>query len=247
MSESTTDLGAQAISKVAEMGITSQLDEVDELKVDVQTDPLKAVQGKIDSLSIEGTGMVIKEELRVEKMQLQTDAVSINPLKLAFGQVELLHPTTATTEVVLTESDLNRAFNSDFIRKKLQDKLSLSLDETTGILEAQEIEFSLPEEDRIFISSKFSDAGTGNIYPVSFTAKPQISADKQQVTLEKIQYGEEKDTHPELTGMLIEQAHELLNLANFELDGMELYLTDLKIKFGKMLLICQAEIEQFAT
>ncbi len=247
MTEPTTDLGAQAISKVAEIGITAQLDEVEELKVEVQTDSLKAMQGKVESLSVEGTGMVIKEELRVEKMQIQTEAVSINPLKLAFGQVELLHPTTAITEVVLTENDLNRAFNSDYIRDKLQDKLSLSLDESTGILEAQEINFCLPEEDKIFISSKFSSSKTDAIYPVSFTAVPRITEDKQQVTLEKVEYGSEEDAHPELTQMLLDQAHELLNLANFELEGMELYINDLKIKFQKIMLICEAKIEQFAT
>ncbi|MEQ8758048.1 MAG: LmeA family phospholipid-binding protein [Coleofasciculus sp. G1-WW12-02] len=45
-------LSEQAFSQAAEAGFSSQLDEVEELDVDIQTNPLKAVQGKADSVSI---------------------------------------------------------------------------------------------------------------------------------------------------------------------------------------------------
>ncbi len=47
-------LGEQALSQAAEAGFSSQLDDVEELDVDIQTNPLKAVQGKADSVSMKG-------------------------------------------------------------------------------------------------------------------------------------------------------------------------------------------------
>ncbi len=47
-------LGEQALNKAAEIGLSSQLDEVDSLDVDIKTDPLKLVQGQVDSVTIEG-------------------------------------------------------------------------------------------------------------------------------------------------------------------------------------------------
>ncbi len=114
------DLSAAALSKIAEVGIASQLDEVETINVEVKTDPLKMIQGQVESLSIEGTGMVMKEELRVEKMELRTESIAVNPFKIPLGQLELTDSTKATTRLVLTEEDINRAFTSDFIQSKLE-------------------------------------------------------------------------------------------------------------------------------
>ena len=50
------DLGEQALSKVAEVGISSQLDEVEDLDVDIRTNPLQLMQGKVESVKIAGEG-----------------------------------------------------------------------------------------------------------------------------------------------------------------------------------------------
>ncbi|MDV2990865.1 MAG: hypothetical protein N4J56_000519 [Chroococcidiopsis sp. SAG 2025] len=72
-------LGEQALNKAAEIGLSSQLDEVEKLDVDIKTDPLKALQGQVDSVAIAGEGMVMQKDLRVEKMDMQVDSVAINP------------------------------------------------------------------------------------------------------------------------------------------------------------------------
>ena len=85
-------LGEQALNKAAEIGLSSQLDEVEELHVDIKTDPLKAIQGQVDSVTIEGEGMVMQKDLRVEEMDMQVNNVAINPLTAAFGKIELTKP-----------------------------------------------------------------------------------------------------------------------------------------------------------
>ncbi len=42
------DIGEQAISKAAEIAIDSQLDRVDDLDVDIKTNPLDLAQGKLE-------------------------------------------------------------------------------------------------------------------------------------------------------------------------------------------------------
>ena len=86
------DLGEQAISKIAEVGLASQLDEVENLDVTVKTDPGKILSGSVDSVAVNGKGMVMQKDLRVEEMQLQTDRIAINPLSAAFGKIELTQP-----------------------------------------------------------------------------------------------------------------------------------------------------------
>jgi len=71
-------LGEQALNKVAEVGLASQ-DEVKNLDVDIQTDAFKLMQGQVDSVTIEGEGMVMQSDLRVEEMDMQLNSVAINP------------------------------------------------------------------------------------------------------------------------------------------------------------------------
>ncbi len=134
MSQDNTNLVEETLSKLAETGVASKLDELDAIDINLQTNPIKAIQGEIESASLVATGMVIKKDLRVEKMELQTDSIAINPLSVAFGKVELTQATRASMRVILTEADMNRAFNSDYIRSKLpsltiiKDNQSMTID-----------------------------------------------------------------------------------------------------------------------
>ncbi|MEP0778273.1 DUF2993 domain-containing protein [Microcoleus sp. ZQ-A2] len=110
-------LEEQALSEAAEMAITAQLDEVENIDVEVHTDLLKMVQGQADSVSIAAQGVVMQKDIRVQEMEVQTDRIAIDLLRTIFGQVELEKPLDATARVVLTEQDLNRALDSDYIRQ----------------------------------------------------------------------------------------------------------------------------------
>lgn len=72
------DLGEQAISKVAEVGIETQLDEVDNLDVDIRTNPLDLAGGKLESVIIDGKGMVMENDLRAERLIIDTDSIEID-------------------------------------------------------------------------------------------------------------------------------------------------------------------------
>lgn len=56
----------RALNKAVELGIASQLDEVERLRVAVQADPFKLVTGEVDAVAIVGVGLAINQDLRVE-------------------------------------------------------------------------------------------------------------------------------------------------------------------------------------
>jgi hypothetical protein len=238
------DLGKEAINKVAEIGIKSQLDEVENVEVNIETDPLKALSGDVDSVSIKGEGMVMQRDLRIEEMQLQTGSVSINPLSVAFGKIELEHPTDAEAYVVLTDGDINRAFNSDFIREKLQN-LNVHVNGELVTVDTQNVEFGLPGDGNVFLSTEVLLQNTQERKRVAFTAVPKVKDAGQQIVLEDLEYIEGQDLSPELTEALLNQARALLDLRNFELEGMSLRLKTLDVQKGKLILQSEAHVEQF--
>ncbi len=238
-----SDLGLDAINKVAELGIKSQLDAVETLDVEIATDPLKLVTGKVDSVSIDGEGMVMQKDLRMEEMHLHTDEVSINPMSAAFGKIELQRPTHADVHIVLSEADINRAFHSDFVSSKLQN-LEVQVNGERATVDAHSLEFGLPEAGKVFLSTTVS-LPSQEQKRVAFTAVPKMSTGGQKIVLEDLHYIEGQDLSPELTQALLQQAESLLDLRNFELTGMSLNLKKLDVQPGKLTLESEALVAQF--
>ncbi|NMG11006.1 DUF2993 domain-containing protein [Brasilonema sp. UFV-L1] len=236
-------LGEQALNKAAEIGLSSQLDQVENLNVDVKTDPLKLVQGEVDAVSIEGEGLVMQKDLRVEELKMQTGSVAINPLSAAFGKIELTKPTKGSTRVVLTEDDINRAFNSEYIRSQLQThKIDVNGQLMTII--PQHIDFHLPGNSKVALSASILLRETGETQQIAFSAVPKVSANGQTVSLENVEYGDTQEISPDLTKALIDATSEILNLSNFNLEGMTLRVKQLEVETGKLIMQAEAYVEQ---
>lgn len=240
------DIGEQALSKATELGLSSQLDEVEDITVDIRTDPGKVVQGEVDSVSIKAKGMVMQKDLRMEKMDLHTGKVAINPMSAAFGKVELKHPTDADAHVVLTEQDINRAFNSEYIREKLQN-LDINVEGQPTTIDTQQVEFRLPGDNKLGLSAEIQLRKTGETQQVSFTAVPRMNGNGKSIALEEVQYADGREISPELTAALLDKASELLDLRNFELEGMSLRLKGLDLQTGNMTLQAEAHVEQISS
>ena len=88
-------LHEQALNKAAELGIASQLDEVEQLRVAVQADPFKLVTGEVDGVAIVGEGLVMNQDLRVERLEnllavVESDGDSADLLPMAGAGLKLL-------------------------------------------------------------------------------------------------------------------------------------------------------------
>lgn len=238
-----SSLGQQALNKAAEIGLSSQLDEADKLEVDVEADPLSLVQGKVNSVTIEGEGLVMQGDLRMEELEMEMTNIDINPLSAAFGKIELNKPTQASTRVVLTEGDINRAFNSEYVGSMLQNQ-QVQVNGQPMTIDTKKVDFRLPGEGKVALNTTVFLHETGETKQVSFTAVPRVSANGQNVSLEDVQYTEGEELSPELTKALLDKASELLNLSNFDLEGMSLRIKQLNAEAGKLTVLAEAHVEK---
>jgi hypothetical protein len=243
---SSSDLGEQALSKAAEIGLSTQLDRADKLDVEIHTDPLKLATGELESVSIEGEGLVIKQELRTEKLELNTDDIKINPLKAVFGEIELVQPTNANAFVVLTEKDIEDAFNSDYIQNKLKN-LTVNWRDRPVSVNIDKIKFRLPGDDRVSISAEVLVIETKESEQIALTATPKLNDDGYSISLENVRDSQGEEISSDLSKALLDGFKELLDLRNFELGGTSLRLQKLDFQPGKMVLKAEAQIESFPT
>jgi hypothetical protein len=236
-------IGEQALNKAAEICLSSQLDEVENLDVNIKTDPLKLVQGELESVAIAGEGLVMQKDLRMEEMEMHINSVAINPLSAAFGKIELTKPTAGKARVVLTEGDINRAFNSEYVRTQIQSQ-KISINGQLKTVAPQQVDFHLPGEGKVALNASILVVENNETHQVAFTAVPRVNANGTTVTLENVTYGEGEEISPELTKALIAQTSEILNLSNFDLEGMSLRVQQLEVEIGKLTLQAEADVEQ---
>ncbi|HEY9771124.1 MAG TPA: DUF2993 domain-containing protein [Coleofasciculaceae cyanobacterium] len=241
---SSPDIGKQAISKAAEVGLKSQLDQAEELDVDIQTNPLDLIQGDIEAVSVSGKGLVMQKELRAEKLRIETSSINIDPIKAALGNIELNHPTDARMLVVLKEEDIQRAFDSEYVKNKLQN-LKINYQGETTTAKVNHVTFTLPESGKVKLAADLDLVDKEQTEKISFTAVPEVSSAGNSVCLKSVEYLEEAEYNQNVAKAIIDSTEEILDLRNFELDEMSLKVRKLDVQAGKLTIEADAQIENF--
>lgn len=240
------NLEEQALSEAAAMTISTQLDEVDNLDVDVKTNLLKIVQGQADSISVVGQGLVMQKDIRVQEMELHTDKVDINPLSALFGQLKLNKPVDATARLVINEQDLNRALNSDYIRSNYP-QLQINVAGQTVTLEPQKLEVFLVNNDKMTFKGTIGVEENATSRSINFMAIICLPTLSKPLLLEAFHCAEGEGVTLEFAIALLQKAKELLNSPYIDLEGMALRVKSLEVQPGSLTLHTEAYVRQLPT
>ena len=244
------DWGENLINTVASNTIRHLFTRSESVEVSVKCNPSsKLLQGTIDNFKMNGRGLVIRKQFRTEEMSFETDAVSIDFGSAVKGQIALKQPTQAIALVKLSEADINRSFEADLVRKRLENLTPDALTEISGgkPVSFTDVQVQLLPENKVRLSAKAN--WEDKIVPASLSCTLDI-AKRRKVQFEDIQF-ERDDIDPELqeiskklTLALGEILNEMVDLDRFNLDGVKLRLNRLNTE-GKMLLFSgYAQIER---
>jgi LmeA-like phospholipid-binding len=243
MTNNEPRLEEQALSQAAEIGITNQLDAVDKINVDVRTDLLKMVQGKADSISVTGEGLVVQKDIRVHEMELHASDVAVDLLSALFGDVELNYPADATIKVVLTEGDLNRAMNSDFVKSKLP-AFELAVENEIVTFQTQKMELQLRDRNQMIFSGNFLVQQGLEVAEMGFTGMLRSRTEDQPVLLEGFYCNQGQGLSLELAAAFMQKAKELVNLPFFVYEGTAFRILKMEVAEGKLTVEIEARVKQ---
>lgn len=245
MLEDEPTIEEQAIKKVAEIGLSSKLEQAEAINIDVKTDLFKIVQGQADSVAIAGKGVVLQKDIRVQHMELSTDKIEINPFSALLGQVELNQPIQANARLLMSEEDLNRALNGDYIRSQAQ--FDLDVDGEKVNLKMQQMQLKLPGDNKMVFDGKavLHEKGTTRQVVFNATARPRTQTDP--VMLEKFTCTEGDGFSLEFTVALMQKVKELVNSAYIDIGTMALRVSNMQVQQGSLVLQAQAYVRELPT
>lgn len=238
------NLGEQALAKMAQTALSNQLNEAEQLKIFVKTDPGKLAQGELEWLEIDGRGLVMRESLRMQEMELKINDIAVCPIKALMGNIELTKPIEGTARIVVTQEDINYAFNSELLANQMRE-LNIQADGKVVKMGIEQVNCQLLANGTVEIDADILLQQTGKTQQVSFMTTPRISADGRTIMLKDVQYVQGKELSPELTTILLQKAKAILNLRNFEMQGISLCIHQLEVAEGLLTLQAAANVTKF--
>jgi hypothetical protein len=230
------------IDSVAENAIRDQLEDVEQLEVRVDNAPsYQILQGKVQRVRIAGRGLFPAEGLRIDTVEVETDAIALNPDRLQEGRAALEQPLRAGIRLVLKQADLNQAFQSPEIAEQLRD-LSLNLVSGSGAEQLQRYDFIDPQIEFIDNSSP-GETAPGRIRIQVILREQETQEDLQIVAelgLETISARQLQIVDPiisangepvpqQLIQPLIDGINQQLNLNNLETFGITARLLQFEV------------------
>jgi LmeA-like phospholipid-binding len=246
------DFGAKMLNTVASQSIRRLFSECKEMNVDIRCSPSsKILQGSVDSVKMQGSGLVIRRQFRVEDMSFETDAIAIDFGSVLKGQIRLKQPTQAIAQIVLSEAGINEAFSGELVKKRL-DRVTLSLDPSLGIespVSFEDISVKLLPNNQIEIHSKVVVPERGTV-PIAVRTTLAVER-RRRLLFNSPQFQE--DVIPEeakalskpLTAAFVEILNNMVDLDRFDLDGVELRINRVETQQQQLLFSGYAQIEQF--
>ncbi len=244
MAQKKPQFGEQALNKIVEIALASQLEQAERLEVRIKTDLSKLAQGELDSIAIKIDGLLMPPNLLVEELQLQINRINVKPRSAIFGKIILTQPCEGTIRIVINEDSLTRILNSKSFYEYLPQKPG-SVEDKRIVIDVQQLRCFLLADGKIAFNCQVLEGKTGEAQTLAFSAIPRIAADRHKIILQDVDYLNGKELLPELTAALVAQVSEVLSFREFQQRGMSLRIGQINVAVGKLTLEADVLVEQF--
>ncbi len=246
-----SDWGENLLNTVATNTIRHLFTESESIKVEVRCNPSsKLLQGSIDSFKMEGKGLVIRRDFRTEEMSFETDSVSIDFASVMKGKLDLKQQTQAIALVKLSETDLNKAFKAELVKKRLENISLSALNEISGDkpVSFADVKIELLANNQVKLQAT-AKLPQGEI-PISLRCTLGVVKRRRVVFNEIVFLSEDipenlRDMSNVLTNILGEILNEMVDLDRFNLDGVTIRINRLETAGKTLIFSGYAQIEHF--
>lgn len=242
------NIGEKTINKIAEMAFKSQIESAQHLSVKVKTDPNKLAKGVLESIDIDGCGLTMQENLRLEKMTINLNEIAVSPLKALMGNVQLTQPSYGSACIVLNEANIENALNIDNLNQQLK-KQQILVNNQPVTARFNRVDFRILEDGRVAVKAKLLilDKDKSSVESICLILKPVICSQGKGIILPDVQCTQGEELSPILINALTQETKRIFNLDNFLMDGISLNVNHLNVEEGKLNLSAKAGITHLPT
>lgn len=246
---------------IAENTLASNVESVEKLEVRVDNRPnYQLVNGKLDKLRIATRGILLRQDLRIDLLELETDPIFLDIKGLSNTNLEevqnsLQQPLQAAARIVITEVDLTTALQSETLRQQLQEILNNLVAKragnTTRTYEVSDIKIDLLPGNRIQLELQLSRSGASQKsdreLAISLELGIKVIAGTRIQLVDPQGTVDGRQMSARLLGGFAEGISDRLNLTSLESLGILARLLQLEVTEDKIELVAFTRIEPQST
>lgn len=231
--------GDKIISKVVTSAIATLFQKTARLEAKVKAEPItKLLQGSVDGFDLVGDRLMMYNGLCIEAMELYFQAISFDFGDIFKGKVKLRQPIKGSMRAVFREKDLNRGFNTPFVREKLE---RLTYEDKS--LHFQNIKLIINQDKSLDIQATITIGEATEATSLSLTSYLYLE-NRTKIQFVDVTYPETQPAQG-LGKALINHVNNLLDLDKIALEGTRLRVDKVKIKEKQMIFYGIADIYRF--
>jgi hypothetical protein len=212
--------------------------------VNVKIDRKSLSKGILESIIIDGHGLVMRRGLSLERMNISLHEIEVNPLKALMGDVQLTKPSQGKACIVLSEKDIETALNLAYLNE-IAPQYHISVNNNPVRVNFKKISCHILEEKKVRVEAKLYIEETQSLKTICLTFKPVVCNSGKGIFLEDLECIEGEELCPILVDAFTAQIFFILNLNHFVIDGISLDVNNLDHQEGQITLSALAGITHF--
>ncbi|NJR40501.1 MAG: DUF2993 domain-containing protein [Leptolyngbyaceae cyanobacterium CSU_1_4] len=238
--------------RLATAAIRDRLNSAETLAVRIDNAPsYQLLQGKVQRVRIAGRGIVPQPDLRIAVLELETDAIALNPISLRQGKPELVEPLQAGIRMQVTETDVNRFLQSAAVKERLKTmnlNLPANSSQEAEPYSVEKVQLDFLANNRLQIGIILKGQRSGTQSTVTAESGFAINAGRQMQLVEpQVRFGETA-VPAEIIMLLTAGLLQQLDLGRLEESGLTSRVLNFQIQDAHLDLAAFIRIEpQFLT
>lgn len=221
----------KAVNKFIEMVLT-RLINADRVQVRVKANLKDLLTGKLDALTIEMFGFMLRRHLRVAEFQFNIGTAAVNLESVRRRKIELLYPSEGSLRLAIAQEQLITFLNAE---------LAYLFSEQQREIQLQEVNCELREDGAI--AFHFHWLRDRKVETGSYITIPQIEPNGNVAVISRSDM-EVNKIPDEFISATLTQITNILNLTDLADRGTTFQIQQLDIEAGKITVQAHAYIEQ---
>ena len=249
--------GGWIIDLIAGKTLSDQVVSIEKQAIRIDNTPnFQLAQGKIDKVRIAYRGIKLNSYLKVDTLELETDAIALNVKNLNTENLQslrssLIQPLQGVGKIILTQADLNQALQSPALQQQLQQALNNLIARKAGsrtiAYEVSALELKLYPNNRVKIQSQLrrlaKSQENNSKLAISLEFGIKVLGGKQIQLVEPVGTVNGRPMSSRLLQGFAEGISDRLDLSKIESQGILTRLLQLEITADKIELIAFARME----
>ena len=239
------DLGEKTLSKIAKLAISSQIEDVKELEVQIKTNPNLLAKGGLESLIIEAKDIQVTSSFVLDQMRIVLLDIEVNPMKALMGKIKLSYPSQGTSYFYISQKSLLQNFTG-LIFPPDPSVNSCSLEEKKYLdrLQIKTSQLNLSSSGEIYLKLEFFLDEQKEIQEVELILEPYINP-QEEVQLKIKEYLEGKSLSNNIINIFLQRLVGIFSLTDLIIDGLSFKVNKIIVEKEQVILQAKTQLTHF--